>query len=98
MLTWAGDVASQSKAGGWILGLGESVGELLEGAEVLASATAEINQSEASEGERVHLRSQSFAVSNGEWVDAGYLGVLGRGAVCCVRPGLRLRLGSGWAT
>ena len=55
MLSRAGDVASQSKVGGWIFGLGESVGELFEGAEVLASSTAEINQSEASEGEGVRL-------------------------------------------
>ena len=80
MLSWAGDVASQTKAGGWIFGLGESIGELFEGAEVLASAAAEIDQSKASEGEGVRLWSQSFPVSNGEWVDAGHLGALVRGA------------------
>ena len=77
-------MASQSKAGGWVFGLGESISELLEGAEVLATATAEIDQSKASEGERVRLWSQSFPVSNGEWVDAGHLGVLARIGVYCV--------------
>ena len=91
-------MASQSKAGGWIFGLGESIGELFEGAEVLASATAEINQLKASKGEGVRLWSQSFSVSNGEWVDTGHRGTLVRGAAYCMGPGLRLRLGSGWAT
>ena len=90
-LSWTGDVASQSKPRGWVLSLGESVGKLLHGAEVLASAVAEVNLSEASEGEGVHLWSQSFGVSNGEWVDAGHLG-----AVRCMRSRLRLRLKSGW--
>ena len=44
-------MAYQSKAGGWIFSLGESVGELLEGVEALVMATAEIDQSKASEGE-----------------------------------------------
>ena len=70
-------MASQSKVGGRIFGLGESVGELFDGAEVLALATAEINQSEASKGERVHLWFQSFSVSNSEWVEAGHLRALG---------------------
>ena len=91
-LSLAGDVASQSKPRGWVFSLGESVGKLLHGAEVLASAVAEVSQSKASEGEGVLLWSQSFSVSNGEWVDAGHLG-----AVCCVGSGLRLRLGSSWA-
>ena len=65
-LSWTDDVASQSKPRCWVLSLGESVGKLLHGAEVLASAVAEVYQSEASEGEGVHLWSQSFGVSNGE--------------------------------
>ena len=68
------------------------------GVEVLVMATAEIDQSKASEGEGVRLWFESFLVSNGEWVNAGHLGALARGAVYCVGSGLRLRLGSGWAT
>ena len=71
MLSWACNVASQSKAGAWIFGLGESVGGLFEGAEVLATAIAEIDQSKAGEGEGVRHWSQSFSVSNGEWVERG---------------------------
>ena len=57
VLSWAGDVASQSESRSWVLSLGESISELLQGAEVLALATAEVNQSEASEGEGVRLQS-----------------------------------------
>ena len=60
-------------------------------------ATAKIDQSKVSVGEGVRLWSQSFLVSNGEWVDAGHFGALARGAVYCVGSGLRLRLRSGWA-
>ena len=55
VLSWAGDVASQSESSGWVLSLGESVGDLLQGAEVLALAAAEVNLSEDSEEEGVHL-------------------------------------------
>ena len=91
-LSWVGDVASQRKPRGWVLSLGESVGKLLHGAEVLALAVAEVHQSKAGEGEGVLLWAQSFGVSNGEWVDAGHLG-----AVCCESSGLRMRLVGGWA-
>ena len=94
MLSWAGEVASESEAGRWILCLGESVGEFLEGVEILAMAIAEVDQSKAGEGERVGFWSQSFLISNGKRVDVGHSGALARGAVHCTGSGLRLRLGS----
>ena len=91
-LSWAGDVASQRKSKGWVHSLGERVDKLLHGAKVLALAVAEVHQSKTGEGEGVLLRSQSFGVSNGEWVDASHLG-----AVCCAGSGLRVKLEGGWA-
>ena len=46
-LSRAGDVASQREAGGGIQRLGESVQELLQRAQVLALAVAEIHQAQA---------------------------------------------------
>ena len=65
-------MASQCKARGWVLSFGESIDELLHGAEVPALAVAEVYQSKAGEGEGV-LWSYCFGEFNGEWVDAGHL-------------------------
>ena len=85
-------MASQRKARGWVISFGESVDELLHGAEVPGLAVAEVYQSKAGEGEGVLPWSYRFGESNGEWVDAGHLG-----AVCCAGSGLRVMLEGSWA-
>ena len=91
-LSGTGDVASQRKAGSGIQRLGKGINELLQGAEVLALAIAEIHQTKAGKGKRVLFRPHGLVISNGERVGAGHLG-----AACCAWFRRRVRLAGCWA-